>query len=454
MYLSPWLYQLRRQRPLHRLVQHQKTDVVIIGGGIAGAVTAYHILRDTTERVVLLEAHRVGHGASGHNAGMMVAKIERPTRDLVQEFGEEVVKKGLRALDRSWDILETLRRDLELQTPIYPCPEQVGFTQPEPFLTELDNVLWRARLGLPYEPMKISRTSAWIKHIPKEYASVWEVAEPDLIRELLEHDAPTYQAVLHRRMACGNSALLSEEIIRCLLERYRSRVSIFEETHVTEVICDHAFATVRAGMISIKAKSVVLCTNGFEQFHIKDAQGISLDPKFHTLVKGEVAYMEGFLLDRPAPIAGFEFIDTSKPSEDPYIYISRRPFEYETKPQMLISVGGPEYILPDGKDYDPHHAFPLWAHQDVDRFLKSGQKILPLDTQRVFQWHGLMGYTPNRVRCVGFEPCRKSLLYNLGCNGIGLMPSMYGGWKIAQLLRGTDDDVRLFDPQDRRCRIR
>ena len=123
---------------------------------------------------------------------------------------------------------------------------------------------------------------------------MWEVAEPDLIRELLEHDAPTYQAVLHRRMACGNSALLSEEIIRCLLERYRSRVSIFEETHVTEVICDHAFATVRAGMISIKAKSVVLCTNGFEQFHIKDAQGISLDPKFHTLVKGEVAYMEGF----------------------------------------------------------------------------------------------------------------------------------------------------------------
>ena len=133
MYLSPWLYQLRRQRPLHRLVQHQKTDVVIIGGGIAGAVTAYHILRDTTERVVLLEAHRVGHGASGHNAGMMVAKIERPTRDLVQEFGEEVVKKGLRALDRSWDILETLRRDLELQTPIYPCPEQVRFTPPEPF---------------------------------------------------------------------------------------------------------------------------------------------------------------------------------------------------------------------------------------------------------------------------------------------------------------------------------
>ena len=74
-----------------------------------------------------------------------------------------------------------------------------------------------------------------------------------------------------------------------------------------------------------------------------------------------------------APIAGL-FIDTSKPSEDPYIYISRRPFEYETKPQMLLALAGRIYLA-RWQGYDPHHAFPLWAHQDVDRFLKSGQNL-------------------------------------------------------------------------------
>ncbi len=453
MLQSPWLYQLRRTRPVHRLHEYQRADVIIIGAGISGTVTAYHILRYTPYSVMLVDAHRVGHGASGKNAGYMLADIERPLKELVDTLGEDEVKKGIRALDSSWDILDQMRGDLTLVTPIFPSNGHYGFAKFEAFFSELENFYWKRAAGVPTVPFKVARDSSWIKRIPTRYDGLWETIDPKEIPALLEHDGKEFEAVGFRRIACGNSALLSEEIVQALITRFGSRFSIFEDTHVTEVTCSHSAVNVRAGSVTVDGKWSVLCTNGFEQFHIKDADGASLDPKFHSLVKGEVAYMEGFLQDEPKPAGGFLYVDTDMPSEEPYVYVSRRPFEFESKPKTLVSIGGPEYILPDTSDYDPFHPFPKYAERDFKQFLESGQRIVEKGDERVFRWHGLMGYTPNRVRCIGFEPCQSSLMYNLGCNGLGLMPSMYGGWKIAQLLLGKDDGVHMFDPQDRRCSL-
>jgi glycine/D-amino acid oxidase-like deaminating enzyme len=63
-------------------------------------------------------------------------------------------------------------------------------------------------------------------------------------------------------------------------------------------------------------------------------------------------------------------------------------------------------------------------------------------------WHGLMGYTKSRVRLIGFEPANPVLMYNLGCNGVGFLPSIFGGFRVANLLSAADTDPMIFDPQD------
>jgi len=63
-----------------------------------------------------------------------------------------------------------------------------------------------------------------------------------------------------------------------------------------------------------------------------------------------------------------------------------------------------------------------------------------------YAWHGLMGYTPSRVRLVGFEPRNHALLYNLACNGVGILPSIHGGERIARLLAGEQLPPSIFDP--------
>ena len=64
-----------------------------------------------------------------------------------------------------------------------------------------------------------------------------------------------------------------------------------------------------------------------------------------------------------------------------------------------------------------------------------------------YLWHGLMGYTDGRVRVVGAEPRNPVLLYNLGCNGVGFLPSISGGRRVARLLAGERLAPSLFDPR-------
>ena len=64
-----------------------------------------------------------------------------------------------------------------------------------------------------------------------------------------------------------------------------------------------------------------------------------------------------------------------------------------------------------------------------------------------FAWHGLMAYTPGSVRIVGRHPHDHRLLYNLGCNGVGFLPSIAGGRRIARLLAGDELQPSIFDPR-------
>jgi glycine/D-amino acid oxidase-like deaminating enzyme len=58
-----------------------------------------------------------------------------------------------------------------------------------------------------------------------------------------------------------------------------------------------------------------------------------------------------------------------------------------------------------------------------------------------------MGYIDSGLRVVGAHPRHERLLYNLGCNGVGFLPSIYGGHRIARLLEGDDLAPSVFDPR-------
>ena len=79
-------------------------DVAIVGGGFTGLSCAYHLAKAGTN-VVLIEAHRLGDGASGRNGGQMGSGQRAGVLELEKQYGFERSK----AL---WDIAEDAKHNL------------------------------------------------------------------------------------------------------------------------------------------------------------------------------------------------------------------------------------------------------------------------------------------------------------------------------------------------------
>jgi gamma-glutamylputrescine oxidase len=71
-------------------------DVCVVGGGIAGCSTALH-LAERGYKVVLLEEHRIGWGASGRNGGQVIFGVAVAQTKLERLIGREDAR-------RVWDI--------------------------------------------------------------------------------------------------------------------------------------------------------------------------------------------------------------------------------------------------------------------------------------------------------------------------------------------------------------
>ena len=73
---------------------HKATDsthVMVVGGGIAGASTAYHLAR-TGLRVTLAERNRLGEGMSSRAVGILTPPLRQPYQLIARDFGPEAAK--------------------------------------------------------------------------------------------------------------------------------------------------------------------------------------------------------------------------------------------------------------------------------------------------------------------------------------------------------------------------
>jgi len=82
-------------------------DVAVIGGGFTGLSAAYH-LQELGLKAAVLEQHRVGWGASGRNAGMLIPGFKYGFAELAQRWGLEGARALLRLKLESADLVEQI----------------------------------------------------------------------------------------------------------------------------------------------------------------------------------------------------------------------------------------------------------------------------------------------------------------------------------------------------------
>ncbi len=447
---SPWLAQLNRTRSPDVISRDVQSDIAIVGGGIAGIMTAYFILRDTDKKVILIEADKVAHGATGHNAGQITSYFEKPLSALVNQFGLDMASAGQEAVEGAWALLDIVHGEANLTTSIYKFTGHAGVVDFDQLCIHLENNLWRANSRrLDLENILVAEEAPYLKKIPAKYANLYATLPHSDIMALLETQNSAYMAVVSYQKGCTNSALLSEELAGYMLTKHRNRFKLYEDSPVSTVILQRNGVLLRAREYAVRAKTVVLCTNGFENFTITNEHGRDIDTQFHHGLHGTIGYMAGYVepMNRD-PIAISYFSDSTQDEKNPYYYLTRRPHDVgEQHQHNLVCVGGPEKILSDTAVYSREEEYEEGIRAEIDTFLHKNYRHTPQSqTQYAFLWHGLMGYTASGVRLIGPEPLNPVLMYNLGCNGVGILPSIYGGKRISEIIAGKEVEPSMFNP--------
>jgi glycine/D-amino acid oxidase-like deaminating enzyme len=121
--ISPWLDAVPvKKRPEFPSFRGRITHpVVIVGGGMSGAMTAYACAAAGL-KVILLEAERVGLGGTGYATGLMSGESSESYRDVEARAGRRVARALFSSLESApRDLAATVKR-LGLKAPLDVAP--------------------------------------------------------------------------------------------------------------------------------------------------------------------------------------------------------------------------------------------------------------------------------------------------------------------------------------------
>lgn len=370
---------------LHRDVE---TDVCVIGGGLAGLSTALG-LAERGVKVVLIEARRVGWGASGRNGGFVSAGFSLSPRQIVKDLGQAQARE---IYDLSRNAVALIRRRIE------------AFDLPG-----VPVVDGRMKVLRYHDPEQLARDRDFMSAVFALESELWP---RERLREVLlterYHGALYNDAGFHFHPL--NYALGIAQAARA------SGAAIYEDTPAVWLDLDSPQKLIETPSGTIRAKDVVIACGGY--------------------IRGLVPALSGATL----PVA--TYVVTTEPLGERLKEAIRIP--YAISDTRLA--GNYFRALNDGRilwggditarKREPKHL----AKKMIDDLVS----VFPqLDGVRAEDsWMGLMGYPVHKMPQVGQHA--PGVWHCMGYGGHGMSATTMGGELIASAIAENDDRYRLF----------
>jgi gamma-glutamylputrescine oxidase len=115
---NSWYEATARREPARRPLEGDvEADVCVVGGGLSGCSTALH-LAERGYKVVLLEAERVGYGASGRSGGQIIPGYACGMAKLADQLGRADAKRlwdyGIEGVELTRELIRRHQIDCDL----------------------------------------------------------------------------------------------------------------------------------------------------------------------------------------------------------------------------------------------------------------------------------------------------------------------------------------------------
>lgn len=376
-----------------RLDGDRQADVVVIGAGYTGLSAALR-LAEGGDRPIVIDANRIGWGASGRNGGVVSAKFRASYRDIADAHGPQVARRMHEIAHQSVDLVEELleRHGIE-----------AGFVKAGS-LKCAHNAHTLAAAVADAEWMRREMGDASVSVLSREEV-VAATGSTDFVGGVLSTQGGGLQPLSYvrglARAAAASGVALHEETPALRLGREADGV-------VVETTCG-----------TIRARQALIATNAYSD----------LTPATGDVRKRLIPF-------RSAMVA----TETLSANLLASIVPSRRICS-ETRRMMRWF-----RIVDDRLLFGGRGAFGKSDSASAFEALRRAMvRIFPAlaDTTVAYRWSGLVGMTLDALPHVGRLDDRVS--YAMGYNGAGVAMSSLLGRYAAAFVRGESPDVALLD---------
>lgn len=386
-------YTQNSAKTFNKLSQDIQTDVVVIGGGMAG-LSAAHAFRKKGLDVVLVEKDFCGAGASGKSSGFITPSSEYGLADLANKFGQKDAKK-------LWDFAILGSKIIE------------------------DNIK-KYNIDCDYEIQDILIVAN------SEHKLKSEVIPEYNIRKKLGYDAKIYskqelEKIIGSQNYCGgvsysgsfaiNAYKYCQAMSKVLQE---SDVKIFEKTTVTDITGQEIYIE---NNYKVKAKYIIVCVDRFL-------------PELKKL-QNDIYHVQTFLI-ASEPLAD-NIVKKIFPEKKYMTWDTDLIYQYWrlTKDNRLI-IGGSNifYVYAKNKVHNSN-----CVYKKLKNYFKT--KFPDLNINFEYMWPGFIGISKDVIPIAGRDLKNKNTYYISAATGLHWCAAL-GNYCAQNLLKNNNEFDKYF----------